>query len=121
MEELLFDILKNILLVLSSALAAYLASWVKNKIGKDLVEKSERELQMKKDLARITVGFIEQSYYYLNGQDKLSATSRWLESRFKDMGLKHSNYEIRGLIESALREFESSYREEWLRNKESSG
>ncbi|UMZ74083.1 phage holin, LLH family [Natranaerofaba carboxydovora] len=120
MEEILFDILKNVLLVLSSALAAYLASWVKNKIGKDMVEKSERELQMKKDLARITVGFIEQSYNYLNGQDKLSAGSRWLESRFKDLGLKYSNDEIRGLIEAALREFKSSYKEEWLKNGESS-
>lgn len=60
---------------------------------------------VKMQLARIAVQFVEQTYKYLHGDDKLSAAIIALEGLLTDRKISASADEMRILIEAAVAEF----------------
>jgi hypothetical protein len=109
LTNLAYDIFAVTLPVLAVALAELL----RRKLGIEKLERIQKELETKQELAFIAVQFIEQVSIDLKGYEKYIEASYWLEGMLAERGIKTSDEEIRGLIESSLRTFKDTFGEEW--------
>ena len=94
-SELIFEALSIIVLGLSAFAMKRLTGWLKSKgIAEEIVAKEE--------LALIVVGFVEQAYTYLEGEEKLKIAVATLADRMKQYGFNVNSDEIEELIEDAV-------------------
>ncbi len=103
----------DVLAVLLPVVALALAEWIRRLIGNERLARIKQELEAKQELAGIAVSFVQQVYKDLDGNDKLLKAIFWLEEMLGDRGIKFSEEELRGLIESSLRAFKDVFGEEW--------
>jgi LL-H family phage holin len=80
----------------------YIVAYVRNHI-------SVQDLQTKKELAKAAVLFVEQVYKTVDGQSKFIKAENWLIQQIQHLGLKVAPDEIKGLIESALKEIKMEF------------
>lgn len=113
MQEQLWTIAIHILAILIPALAALAVELIRRRLGVEKMNRIQRELETKQDLAALAVQFVEQAYKDLKGEEKYNAAASWLATQAVDRGLNVSAEEIQGLIEAALRMFKDAFGEEW--------
>ena len=92
---LIFEALSIIILGLSALAVKALSNWLKMKgISEQIIAKEE--------LAAVIVGFVEQTYYQLEGPEKFDIAVASLAARLKQYGLTIDADEIHELIEDAV-------------------
>jgi hypothetical protein len=113
MQEQLWTIALNALAILVPALAAISVELIRRKLGVEKMNRIQRELETKKELAALAVKFVEQVNIDYDGADKYSQALKWLVNRAGDIGLSVTVDEAEGLIEASLRAFKDTFGEEW--------
>lgn len=122
MEEYLIEqvgiIVVNAMMVLAPILVALLAEYLRRKIGVERLKAIQEELVAKEDLVLIAVQFVEQAFKNAGGEEKLNEALIWVLNEAGKRGIKVSEAEIKGMIESCLRAFKDVYGEEWAKSSE---
>lgn len=94
-----------------------LIGWVTQKVTAYLKEKGLiAKLEANKELVRIVVNAVEQTYKHLNGDEKLKVAKVELVKLMNEKRIKISEQEIDTLIESAVKEMNDAIKKE-LNNK----
>lgn len=115
MDDKIVSLAYDMLAIILPVLAFALAELLRRKLGIEKLERIQKELETKQELAFIAVRFVEQAFIDLEGYEKYLEASFWLEEMLLARGIKISDEEIRGLIESSLRAFKDSFGEEWAK------
>jgi LL-H family phage holin len=122
MEEYLIEqvgiIVVNAMMVLAPILVALLAEYLRRKIGVERLKAIQEELVAKEDLVLIAVQFVEQAFKNAGGEEKLNEALIWVLNEAGKRGIKVSEAEIKGMIESCLRAFKDVYGEDWAKSSE---
>jgi LL-H family phage holin len=113
MDELIVNLAYDILSILLPVLAVMLAEWLRRKIGVERLQKIQKELETKQELAALAVQFVEQVYKDLKGEEKYQEAAQWLATQAVERGINITADEIQGLIEAALRSFKDTFGEGW--------
>lgn len=87
--------------------------WLKTKVGKEKVERLKAILELKKDLVREAILFVQQAYETLDGDKKLGYALQWLISELAERGIKATEAELRGLIEAILKQLKKEFGDDW--------
>ena len=115
MHDLIMTIIENLLIILVTLAAAFVVAYLKRRLGVEGMQKIEKELALKQELAILAVRFIEQVYPALDGPEKYSRAALWLSARLEEKGLSVGPDEIKGLVESALRTLKDEFGNEWAK------
>ncbi len=115
MSEQFVSLAYDILALLLPVLAAGLVELIRRKLGVEKMQRIQKELETKQELAALAVRFAEQFYNDLHGEDKYQKAAEWLSTRAGELGLKVAPGEVKGLIEAALRAFKDEFGEEWAK------
>lgn len=122
MEEYLIEqvgiIVVNAMMVLAPILVALLAEYLRRKIGVERLKAIQEELVAKEDLVLIAVQFVEQAFKNAGSEEKLNEALIWVLNEAGKRGIKVSEAEIKGMIESCLRAFKDVYGEDWAKSSE---
>lgn len=113
MEDLILKICSDVIYLLVTIAVGFFIAFLKQKYGTETLKKVQYELETKKELASLAVKFAEQAYANLEGYEKYDKAVGWLTAQANKSGLKFTDDEIEGLIESALRTIKDSFGEEW--------
>lgn len=117
MDDRIVSLAYDVLAILLPVLAVMLAEWLRRKLGVERLQRVQRELETKKELAALAVQFVEQAYRDLHGEDKYNQAAIWLASQAMDRGINITTDEIQGLVEAALRAFKDEFGEGWAVGK----
>lgn len=93
----------EILSAIITAIAGYVGIVAKNLCTKYINDKT------KKSVAKTVVGFVEQVYKDLHGEEKLSAALSAASELLLEKGITFNELEMRVLIESAVAEFNNAF------------
>jgi len=118
MEGLIMATVENILIILVTLAAGFAVVYIRKRLGVEGMQKIEKELAAKRELAYLAVLFVEQAYRDLGGEQKYNEAARWLSGRLKEKGLNIDYEEIKGLIEATLRTFKDEFGENWAKEIE---
>lgn len=118
MQNLVMSVVENILIIIVTVAAGYAVLYLRKRLGLEGMQKIEKELAMKQELALLAVRFAEQVYKDYKGEEKYNQAARWLSGRAKDVGLVIAPEEVKGLVEAALRAFKDEFGEQWAKQKE---
>lgn len=113
MDELILNIVYNILVVIITIASGYLVAWLRKKLGVEKMREIQNELSLKQELSEAAVRFAEQAYKDLRGPDKYHIAAEWLARVASEKGIKITDDEVKGLIESSLRLMKDKFGEEW--------
>lgn len=113
MSEYLVNLAYDILAIILPVLAAGLVELIRRKLGVEKMQRIQKELETKQELAALAVRFAEQAYREYHGPEKYNAAAQWLAYRATEHGIKLTPEEIKGLIEAALRMIKDEFGEEW--------
>lgn len=113
MHTSLTQLVLDLLLLIITAGAALLVTYIKKQIGTENLRRIQAELASKRELALVAVKFAEQAYKDFKGEEKYQRAAEWLAARSEDLGLAMSPDEIKAFIESALREIKDMFGENW--------
>ena len=101
--EAIYQALIGLAVAALTALASYLGVTLKNIFEKHVNTK------IKKDVARTVVEAVEQLYVDLHGEEKYNKAVEALTEMLAEKGITIGELEIRMLIESAVKEFNSKF------------
>lgn len=112
MEAIQAELINLVIVVIT-----VLIGWVAQKVTAYLKEKGLiAKLESNKELVRIVVNAVEQTYKHLNGDEKLKVAKVELVKLMNEKKIKISEQEIDTLIESAVKEMNDAIKKE-LNNK----
>lgn len=113
MEYLTITMIENILVILVTLFTGFIVAYLHKKLGVEGVQKVKLELELKQELAKLAVKFIEQVYRDYDGREKYALAALWISDRAKELGININEDEIKGLVESILRTFKDEFGERW--------
>lgn len=102
-------------LVLLPVLAAATVELIRRKLGVEKIQRIQKELETKQELAGLAVRLVEQSYKELKGPAKYNQAANWLVTQARQRGINISDDEVKGLIEAAIRIAKDIFGEEWAK------
>lgn len=115
MELSFSGVLAYIISLLITAGIGLLVELLRRKVGIEGLRKVAWQLDQKKDLAMLAVQFVEQAYKGYYCEVKYQKAAEWLAARARERGLRITEDEIKGLIESSLRQIKDEMGEEWAK------
>lgn len=123
MNDILVSLTYDAFLILLPVLAAMLVEWLRRRLGLEKMQKIQKELETKQELAGLAVRLVEQSYQDLKGEEKYNQAADWLVTQAQQRGINVTADEVKGLIEAAVRAFKDEFGEQWAKQvtEESSG
>lgn len=101
-----FEVLQSLLYIVVMVVAPFVAKYFREKSES---EKFNRILEY----SRIAVEMAEKYYKEYGGEEKYFYASSWLANRASKIGIKLTDEEIRGLIESTLKHIEIEFGDVW--------
>lgn len=113
MEDILFSIVKDLLSLLITVVVGLAINYLKHKLGTEKMNKISAEFESKKEIVAIGVKYIQQNYGHLDSNDKYTLVADWIVKMCKEKGLKVSEGEVKGLIESVLIEIKKEFKDDW--------
>lgn len=113
MEDLFLSLVQNLFYLLGTIAVGFIIALLKEKYGVEALQRVQKELETKQELAYLAVKFVEQAYKDLDGKEKYTQAAVWLSNRIEEIGLEITEDEIKGLIESTLRHIKDELGEEW--------
>lgn len=115
MADKLIQLAYDLLSILIPAIAALAFEFLRRKLGTEKMKRIQEEITTKQVLAMLAVRFVEQVYDDLHGPEKYQKAAEWLAARAQEHGIILTADEIKGLIESTLRQLKDSFGNEWAR------
>ena len=115
MSEMIVSLAYDALLILLPVLAAMLVEWLRRRLGLEKMQRIQKELETKQELASLAVRLVEQSYQDLKGEEKYNQAADWLVTQARQRGINITVDEVKGLIEAAVRTAKDIFGEEWAK------
>lgn len=97
MDEIIFEIVKIIVMVAALLIAHYLVPWIKDKIGADKLAEIEK-------WTRYAVEKAQQVYWAESGQDRKAYVTEFLKQLLISKNISISDEQLDVLIEAAVKE-----------------
>lgn len=97
---------ENILTIIQLIVSTFLpiiVVLIYKKLGIDRMDKVNFDIKIKKDIVIAAVQFAEQAYKNCNGEERYNVAIKWSIDRLKEKGISFSEDELRGLIESTIK------------------
>lgn len=108
MEAIQMEIIELVGLIITA-----LIGWVAQRVTSYLKQKGVvAKLESNKELVRIVVNAVEQTYKHLGGEEKLNVAKIELVKLMNEKKIKISEQEIDALIESAVKEMNDGIKKE---------
>jgi LL-H family phage holin len=104
--DILFEFLKPVLLAIAGFLGYQVAIFIRRYVDR-------QTLAQKQELVTIAVKMVEQMYKDLGGEEKYNKAVEWITAEAKRLGIKITENEMRGLIESAVKTFKDQFTKQW--------
>jgi LL-H family phage holin len=104
--DILFEFLKPIFLAIAGFFGYQVAILIKRYVDK-------QTLAQKQELVAIAVKMVEQMYKELDGEEKYNKAVEWVTAEATRLGIKITENEMRGLIESAVKTFKDQFAKQW--------
>lgn len=104
--DILMQFLEPIVLAIAGLAGTCVAYWIKQHI--DL-----NKLNEKKELVEVGVTMIQQICKELDGDQKYEKAVEWITQQANAKGLKISEDELKGLIESSVLKFKNEFQNSW--------
>lgn len=117
LTQALLELALAVLAVLTPVAVGYAVELLRRKVGKEGLEKIQQEFWQKQELARLAVLFAQQAYKEMDGPAKYDRAAAWLAEQCNGIGLTFTAAEIKGLIESALKDLKHEFGEAWREAK----
>lgn len=95
--------LTQIILAIFLAIAAFLGAQAKNLYKKYITT------EIKQNVVKTAVRFVEQVYKDIHGKEKLEAAMKRASELLAEYGITISEYELVSMIESAVAEFNNAF------------
>lgn len=111
--ELIVGVVKPVLAVLVPFAAYFAVEVVRHKAKEANIVLERVEMWRKSELSRCAVRFAQQAYKDAGGPEKYLQASAWLVGRLDQYGIRTTDDEIRGLIESALKQLKNEFGTAW--------
>lgn len=115
MNDILVSLAYDAFLILLPVLAAMLVEWLRRRLGLEKMQRIQKELETKQELAGLAVRLVEQSYQDLKGEEKYNQAADWLVTQAQQRGINVTADEVKGLIEAAVRTAKDIFGEEWAK------
>lgn len=115
MNEYLVSLAYDFLVILLPVLAAGLVELTRRRLGTEKMGRIQKELEAKQELALLAVRFAEQAFRDTGGPQKYNQAANWLAKRAQERGIKVTENETQGLIESSLRTLKDEFGEQWAK------
>lgn len=113
MESIQAELINLVIVVITA-----LVGWVAQKVTAYFKEKGLiTKLETNKELVRIVVNSVEQTYKHLDGDEKLKVAKIELVKLMNEKKIKISEQEIDTLIESAVKEMNDAIKKELNKDK----
>lgn len=113
MEAIQTELINFVIVVITA-----LVGWITQKVTSYLKQKGViAKLEANKELVRIVVNAIEQTYQHLNGEEKFKVAKIELVKLMNEKKIKISEQEVDILIESVVKEMNDAIKKE-LNKKE---
>lgn len=113
MESIQAELINLVIVVITA-----LAGWVTQKVTAYFKEKGLiTKLETNKELVRIVVNAVEQTYKHLNGDEKFKVAKIELMKLMNEKKIKISEQEIDTLIESTVKEMNDAIKKELNKDK----
>lgn len=113
MESIQAELINLVIVVITA-----LVGWVAQKVTAYFKEKGLiTKLETNKELVRIVVNAVEQTYKHLDGDEKLKVAKIELVKLMNEKKIKISEKEIDTLIESAVKEMNDTIKKELNKDK----
>ncbi len=113
MEAKLIKLGTDLLVVIIPILAGFLVELLRRKLGVEKMQRIQKELEAKQELARLAVQFVQQFYRGFEGSQKYEQAAQWLAQEAGKHGLSIGEEEIKGLIEASLKGLKAEFGEQW--------
>lgn len=97
MSDIIFEIIKVIVMVAALVVARYLVPWLKEKIGTDKLAQIEK-------WAMYAVEMAQQVHWYKSGEDKKAIVTEFLREILIAKNISISDEQLDVLIEAAVKE-----------------
>lgn len=97
MEEIIFEVIKIIVMVAALVVARYLVPWLKEKIGADKLTQIEK-------WARYAVEMAQQVHWSKPGEDRKAIVTEFLREILIAKNISISDEQLNVLIEAAVKE-----------------
>lgn len=81
--------------------------------GKERAKKIDTLFNTKKEIVKSAVLFIQHAYQDYRGDHKYNMAVDYINELFAKAGIETNGYEIKGLVESVLKEFKKEFGEQW--------
>ena len=117
MNDILVRLAYDAFLILLPVLAAMLVEWLRRRLGLEKMQRIQKELETKQELAGLAVRLVEQSYQDLKGEEKYNQAADWLVTQAQQRGINITADEVKGLIEAAIRTAKDIFGEEWAKQE----
>lgn len=108
MQELQAEIINIVVLIIASLLGIVAKQVVSFLKKKGIIA----QIESHKEIAKIVVGAVEQTYTHLHGEEKLNVAKIELIKLAKAKGIKITEKELDILIESSVKEMNRNIKEE---------
>lgn len=115
MSDTVISFAYDAFLILLPVLAAMVVEWLRRRLGVEKMQKIQKELETKQELAGLAVRLIEQSCQDLKGEEKYNQAADWLVTQAKQQGINVTADEVKGLIEATIRTAKDIFGEEWAK------
>lgn len=97
MDEIIFEVIKIIVMVAAIVVARYLVPWIKEKIGADKLAQIEK-------WTKYAVEMAQQVHWSETGEDKKSIVTKFLKEILTAKNIALSDEQLDVLIEAAVKE-----------------
>ena len=93
----------------------FLVELLRRWVGLEGLKRITWQLDQKKELALIAVKFAQQAYKQCSGAERYNRAAEWLAARAQERGIGVNGDEVKGLIESTVRQIKDQLGEEWAK------
>ena len=117
MLEQVISTLASVVLLLLALLIAIATVYIRKKLCTETLAEVEKQLQIKKELARTAILFVERAFPQASGEGKLAIASDWVARQLQRHGIKVDEEELQELLEAVLEELKNLLSSDWSRQE----
>lgn len=108
-SELIINIIYLLILIIGTLFVAFL----KKIVGTEKLKNIKELAEVKEWYIKHAVLFVQQVYKDLDGDEKFNIAFSWVINLFEENSISISEDELKGMIESSLKELKKIYGEAW--------
>ena len=117
MLEQVISALASAVLLLLALLIAIATVYIRRRLCTETLAEVEKQLQIKKELAKTAILFVEHAFPQASYETKLATASGWVTKQLQRHGIKVDEKELQELLEAVLEELKNLLSSDWSKEQ----